>query len=162
MRYSLTCLALLYSASAASMEPAPDVQHDLAKIGNEIAAAHCGVKAKRTKQQVKNLFEESVADYRETIQCKGLVLVVYHANIYKPPHQILESLTLRGAHAMLPALVSPGSTREAVLTYAGKPMQASPISIVYLLANEGPDQHTAMFTFANGKLTSIAWRWSSQ
>jgi hypothetical protein len=91
-----------------------------------------------------------------------LVLVVYHAATYKPPHQILESLTLRGTHPRLPKPISPGSTREGVLAYAGKPMRTGPASLVYLLTDEGPDEHTATFEFENGKLTSITWWWSSQ
>jgi hypothetical protein len=91
-----------------------------------------------------------------------LVLVVYHAAYYTPPHQILESLTLRGTHGSLPKAISPGSTRDEVLTYAGRPMLATPTSLVYLLTDEGPDQHTATFKFENGRVASITWWWSSE
>jgi hypothetical protein len=160
----LLCSMLLMAAAEAVVanEPVAVVQNSLAKTGYEIAAEHCGAQAKRSKQRVKNPFDGTVIDQRETIQCKGLVLVVYHAAIYNPPHQILESLTLRGAHTKLPKPISPGSTRDEVLAYAGKPMQTNPTSLVYLLTDEGPDQHTATFEFANGKLASITWWWSSQ
>jgi hypothetical protein len=162
MRFFILCLALLCSASTVSAQVAPVVQQELAKIGYEIAAEPCGQGARRTVQAVQNTFEESVIDRRETVRCKGLVLVVYHAAIYNPPHQILESLSLRGPHAKLPAHISPGATRQDVLAFAGKPMQASSDSLVYLLADEGPDQHTATFKFAGSKLTSVTWWWSSQ
>jgi hypothetical protein len=163
MRRSLCSLVFMSAAAAgAANEPAPVVQHSLAKTGYEIAAEHCGAQAKRSQQRAKNPFDETVIDQRETIQCKGLVLVVYHAAIYKPPHPILESLTLRGTHIKLPKPISPGSTRDEVLAYAGQPMQTNPTSLIYLLTDEGPDQHTATFEFANGKLSSITWWWSSQ
>jgi hypothetical protein len=163
MRRTMCWLVFMSAAAAgAANEPAPIVQHSLAQTGCEIAAEHCGALAKRIKQRVKNALDETVIDQRETIRCKDLVLVVYHASIYKPPHQILESLTLRGAHSKLPKPISPGSTRDEVLAYAGKPMQADRNSLAYLLTDEGPDQHTATFEFANGKLASITWLWSSQ
>lgn len=164
MRRTLCSLVLMYTAAAgaASNEPSPVVQRGLAKIGYEIATENCGAKAKRTRQQVKNRFDEKVLDKRETIRCENLVLIVYHAAAYKPPHRILESLTLRGAHTKLPKPISPGATREAVLVYAGKPMQAGPDTLVYLLSDEGPDRETATFEFANGSLLSITWWWSSQ
>lgn len=90
------------------------------------------------------------------------MFVVYHATIYKPPHSILESLNLRGAHTKLPKPISPGSTRDEVLAYARKPMQADPTFLLYLLSDKGPDRHTATFEFENGKLVSVTRWWSSQ
>ena len=163
MRRSLSCLTLVLLANAGlASEPPPPVQYELAKVGDEVAALHCGPKAKRIRQWVRNRHDETIQDQRETIQCKNLVLVIYHATIYKPPLKLLESLTLRGAHPKLPKAISPGATRNAVLAYAGTPMTANQASLVYLLNDEGPDQHTATFNFANGKLTSITWWWSSQ
>lgn len=164
IRCSLFCLMLIHAAiaSSAANEPTPIVQRNLSKIGYDIAAKPCGANAQRSRQRVKNRFDEKVIDQRETIRCGHLVLVVYHAAYFKPPRRILESLILQSAHTRLPKAISPGATRDEVLAYAGGPMQVTPTSIVYLVNNEGPDQETATFHFENGKLVSISWWWSSQ
>ena len=162
MRSLLLSLLLCAVTSGSASAPVPEVQHTLAKIGYEVAAERCGALAKRSRRPVKNRFDETVIDQRETIQCRGLVLVVYHAAIYNPPLQILESLTLRSTHPKVPKPISPGATRSDVLAFAGKPMEEDSTSLVYLLTDEGPDQCTATFKFENGKLASVTWWWSSQ
>lgn len=163
MRHWLFLFVLAWAGLAgAAGEPQPVVQHGLAKIGQEIATEHCGAKAKVSRQAVKNRFDEPVLDQRETIRCKNLVVVVYRASIQSPPLEILEWLTVRGAHTKLPKPITPGATRSEVLAFAGKPMQSDRTSLVYLLNDEGPDQHTATFKFSGSKLVSITWWWSEQ
>lgn len=147
-------------SSPGANENGLEVQRDLVRIGDEIAQEHCGAKALRSMKQVKNTFDEAIMDQRETIRCNGLVLVIYHATVHKPPLQIHESLTLHGPHAKLPKPITPGATREEVLAYAGKPVQAVPAEIEYVLNDEGPDRQTATFRFSGKRLTSVTWWWS--
>jgi hypothetical protein len=163
MRRSHFLIVLAWASLAgAADELQSAVQHNLAKIGREIATEHCGPRAKVNRQPVKNRYDEPVLDHRETIRCKNLSLVAYRASIYSPPLPILEWLTLHGGHTKLPKPITPGATRSEVLAFAGKPMQSDRASLVYLLNDEGPDQHTATFKFANQKLVSVTWRWSEQ
>lgn len=163
MRHSLSLMVLTWAGLAgAADEPQLVVQHSLARIGQEIATEHCGAKAKVSRQPVKNRFDEPVLDQRETVRCKNLVLVVYRASIQSPPLEILEWLTVHGAHTKLPKPITPGATRSEVLAFAGKPTQTDRTSLVYLLNDEGPDQHTATFKFAGRRLVSVTWWWSEQ
>lgn len=153
---------LLFSIVALAATDEPTIQRALAKIGVEIAASNCGTQARRTVKKVKNRFDDRILDERVTIRCKSLVLVTYRAKSHTPPHEILESLSLTGRHSKLPKEISPGATREEVLAFAERPMEKAPDALVYLLNDEGPDQQTAMFKFAKGKLITIVWSWSSQ
>jgi len=163
IRLSLLVLNLVCAATAgaATQESVSEVQRTLAKIGLAIASKPCDKNAQRIRERIRNPFDESVIDQRETIRCGKLELVVYHA-YYKPPRRMLEWLILQSAHIELPKQISPGATRDEVLAYAGKPMSTSPTTFVYRLNDEGPDLETATFEFSKGKLISIAWRWSSQ
>ncbi len=164
IRLSLLVLNLVCAATAgaATQESVSEVQRTLAKIGLAIASKPCDKNAQRIRERIRNPFDESVIDQRETIRCGKLELVVYHAYYYKPPRRMLEWLILQSAHIELPKQISPGATRDEVLAYAGKPMSTSPTTFVYRLNDEGPDLETATFQFSKGKLVSIAWWWSSQ
>lgn len=39
-------------------------------------------------------------------------------------------------------------------------MERHQSALVYLLNDEGPDQHTATLRFARDKLVSLTWAWS--
>jgi hypothetical protein len=150
---------IAFTAASNTVNAEPTIQRELAKIGEDIAAKHCGNAARKSVERVQNQFDKNLLDERLTIQCKDLVFIKYRAMGRNPPLEMFESLQLTGRHALLPPAINIGALVKDVQAFGGVPLESTPERLVFLLNDVGPDEQTATFLFKSNRVSSITWVW---